>query len=64
MGKITIVGHSQGSLVGIDFSSRYPELIDKLVLVAGSYKMPVNKDLIDLAEAGDEKAVLLMMKFS
>ena len=61
--KITIVGHSQGSLVGIDFSSRYPELIDKLVLVAGSYKMPVNKDLIDLAEAGDEKAVLLMMKW-
>ena len=25
--------------------------------------MPVNKDLIDLAEAGDEKAVLLMMKW-
>ena len=30
--KITIVGHYQGSLVGIDFSSRYPELIYKLVL--------------------------------
>ena len=25
--KITIVGHSQGSLVGIDFSSRYPEFV-------------------------------------
>ena len=25
--------------------------------------MPVNQDLIDLAEAGDEKAVLLMMKW-
>ena len=53
--KITIVGHSQGCLVGIDFASRYPDLIAKLVLVAGSYKMPVNQDLIDLAEAGDEK---------
>ncbi len=61
--KIILIGHSQGSLVGIDFASRYPELIDKLILVAGSNKMPVNKDLIDLAEAGDEKAVLLMMKW-
>ena len=40
-----------------------PELIDKLVLVAGSNKMPVNRELIDLAESGDEKAVLLMMKW-
>ena len=61
--KVIIIGHSQGCLVGIDFASRYPELIEKLVLVAGSYRMPVNQDLIDLAEAGDEKAVLLMMKW-
>jgi len=63
IGKIIIVGHSQGGLIGIDFASRYPELIEKIVLVANSYKMPVNQDLIDLAEAGDEKAVLLMMKW-
>ena len=55
--KIIIVGHSQGCLVGIDFASKYPEFIDGLVLVAGSYKMPVNQDLIDLAEAGDDKAM-------
>ena len=61
--KIIIIGHSQGSLVGIDFASRYPDLISSLVLVAGSYKMPVNQDLINYAEAGDEKAVLLMMKW-
>ena len=59
----SIIGHSQGCLVGIDFASRYPDLIEKLVLVAGSYQLPVNKDLIDLAEAGDEKAILLMMKW-
>jgi len=61
--KIIIVGHSQGSLVGIDFAARYPNLLNSLVLVAGSYKMPVNQDLIDLAEAGDEKAITLMMKW-
>jgi len=61
--KLIIIGHSQGSLVGIDFAARYPDLINSLVLVAGSYKMPVNQDLINYAEAGDEKAVLLMMKW-
>ena len=61
--KIIIVGHSQGSLVGIDFASRYPNLVSSLVLVAGSSKLPVNQDLIDLAEAGDDKAILLMMKW-
>jgi len=61
--KIILIGHSQGGLVGIDFSSRYPKLIEKIVLVANSYKMSVNQDLIDLAEAGDEKAVQLMMKW-
>tara|TARA_Y200000002_G_C22653093_1_gene652256 strand:+ start:165 stop:821 length:657 start_codon:yes stop_codon:yes gene_type:complete len=61
--KINFIGHSQGCLVGIDFASRYPDLIERLVLVAGSYKLPVNQDLLDLAEAGDEKALLLMMKW-
>ena len=61
--KIIILGHSQGSLVGIDFAARYPHLIDKIVLAAASNKMPVNQDLIDLSEAGDEKAVSLMMKW-
>ena len=61
--KINFIGHSQGCLVGVDFASRYPDLISKLVLVGGSYKLPVNQDLLDLAEAGDEKALLLMMKW-
>ena len=61
--KIIFIGHSQGCLVGIDFASKYPNLIKGLVLVAGSYKMPVNQDLIDLSEAGDDKAILLMMKW-
>ena len=61
--KISFMGHSQGALVGIDFASRYPEHIDKLILVAGSNKMPVNKDLIDLAIDGDSDAVKLMMKW-
>ena len=53
--------HSQGCLIGIDFASKYPKLINKLVLVAGSYMLPVNQDLLDLAEAGDDKAIHLML---
>ena len=61
--KISFVGHSQGCLVGIDFASKYPNLVDKLVLVSGSYKLPVNQDLLDLAFNGDEKSIHLMMKW-
>ena len=61
--KINFIGHSQGCLVGIDFASRYSTQLDKLVLAAGSYKLPVNQDLLDLSYAGDEKAILLMMKW-
>ena len=43
--QINFVGHSQGCLVGIDFASRYPTLMEKLILVAGTYKLPVNQDL-------------------
>jgi pimeloyl-ACP methyl ester carboxylesterase len=35
-----------------------------MVLIGGSYRMPVNKDLIDLASNGDSDAVKLMMKWS
>ena len=61
--KATFIGHSQGCLVGIDFASKYPNLVDKLVLVSGSYKLPVNQDLLDLAFNGDEKSIHLMMKW-
>ena len=61
--KANFIGHSQGCLVGIDFASKYPNLVDKLVLVSGSYKLPVNQDLLDLAFNGDEKSIHLMMKW-
>ena len=61
--KVSIIGHSQGCLEAIEYGSKYKNHISKLVLLAGSYKMPVNQDLIDLAESGDKKAVHLMMKW-
>ncbi len=61
--EISFVGHSQGCLVGLEFASRFPNLIKSLVLVGGSYELPVNQNLIDYADGGDMKSVELMMKW-
>jgi len=61
--EISLIGHSQGCLVGLEFASRFPKLIKSLVLVAGSYELPVNPALIDYADGGDMKSVELMMKW-
>ena len=61
--KIILVGHSQGCLEMLEYSNKYKSRLKKLVFMGGSYKMPVNKDLIDLAKNGDSDAVKLMMKW-
>jgi len=61
--KLNLAGHSQGCLEILEYSSRYPNRINKLIFVGGSYKMPVNQDLIDLAESGNPDSVKLMMKW-
>ena len=62
--KVILVGHSQGCLEMLEYSNKYKSRLKKLVFLGGSYKMPVNQDLIDLAENGDTDAVKLMMKWS
>tara|TARA_B100002051_G_C16688423_1_gene613992 strand:+ start:393 stop:1169 length:777 start_codon:yes stop_codon:yes gene_type:complete len=61
--KLSILGHSQGCLVALEFTNKYPEKIKNLIFVAGSYKIPVNKSLIDLAKSGDMESLNLMMKW-
>ena len=61
--KVILVGHSQGCLEMLEYSNKYRSRLKKLVFMGGSYKMPVNKDLIDLAENGNTDAVKLMMKW-
>ena len=62
--KIIIVGHSQGCLEALEYSYKYKSRLKKIVFIGGSYRMPVNKDLINLALNGDSDAVKLMMKWS
>ena len=61
--KVIMIGHSQGCLEMLEYSNKYKSRLSKLVFMGGSYKMPVNQDLIDLAEKGDTDAVKLMMKW-
>ena len=62
--NIILVGHSQGCLEALEYSFKYKDRLKKIVFIGGSYQMPVNKDLIDLALNGDSDAVKLMMKWS
>ena len=62
--EIIIVGHSQGCLEALEYSYKYKSRLKKMVFIGGSYHMPVNKDLIDLASNGDSDAIKLMMKWS
>ncbi len=61
--KLSIMGHSQGCLIALEFANKYPKKINKLIFVAGSYVIPVNKSLIELAQRGDMESLNLMMKW-
>ena len=61
--QLTIVGHSQGCLVSLEYYLKFPEKIKKLIFVAGAYEIPVNKSLIDLSLSGDMESLNLMMKW-
>ena len=61
--NIILVGHSQGCLEALEYSFKYKNRLKKIVFIGGSYRMPVHKDLINLASDGDPDAVKLMMKW-
>ena len=61
--NLTLVGHSQGCLVALEYAKKFSEKIKSLIFVAGSYEIPVNKSLIDLAHSGDMESLNLMMKW-
>jgi pimeloyl-ACP methyl ester carboxylesterase len=60
----TLVGHSQGCLIALEYAYRYSLNLKNIIFIAGSYEIPVNKNLIDLALSGDMESLNLMMKWS
>ena len=62
--EASLVGHSQGCLVTIECTARYPEKIKTLSLMGGAGAIPMNPELLELAENNDPKAVDLMMDWA
>ena len=62
--ETSLVGHSQGCLVLLECASRYPNKIKSLSLMGGAGAIPMNPELLDLAEKGNPKAVELMMDWA
>ena len=62
--QASLVGHSQGCLVTIECASRYPKKIKTLTLMGGAGAIPMNPELLALAENNDSKAVDLMMDWA
>ena len=62
--EASLVGHSQGCLVTVECTSRYPEKIKTLCLMGGAGAIPMNPELLALAEKSDPKAVDLMMDWA
>ena len=61
--KLSIIGHSQGCLVALDYTNKFSNKVKKLIFIAGSYEIPVNQSLISLAESGNMESLNLMMKW-
>ena len=62
--EASLVGHSQGCLVAVECTSRYPEKVKTLTLMGDAGAIPMNPELLSLAENSDPKAVDLMMDFA
>lgn len=59
--NISVIGHSQGCLVALEFASRYKDRLNSVSLVASGLATPVNAALIDAAENNPEAAIAMMM---
>ncbi|PPR61810.1 MAG: putative carboxylesterase nap [Alphaproteobacteria bacterium MarineAlpha3_Bin7] len=57
--KATIIGHSMGALVALDFGSRFERITKSLILIGVADSMPVHEDL--LAAAKDKTNVASSM---
>ncbi|MEJ2128409.1 MAG: alpha/beta hydrolase [Woeseiaceae bacterium] len=58
--NISLVAHSQGCLVALEFGSRYPERLRSMSLVTSGLATPVNDVLLGAAKEDPEAAIAMM----
>ena len=63
-GQATLVGHSMGSLIGLEAAAQQPERIGRLVMVGTAYPMKVSEALLSTAATAPLKAIDMVNSFS
>ncbi len=60
---MSIVGHSQGCLVALEYAARFPKNLRSVSLITSGLATPVNDALIDAAMNKPEDAIAMMMSW-
>jgi len=60
---LSIVAHSQGCLVALEYASRYPDKLRSLSLIASGLATPVNDFLLNAAKENPSAAVDMMISW-
>lgn len=58
---VSVVAHSQGCLVALEFASRFKQRLKSVSFIASGLATPVNPALIDAAENKPESAIAMML---
>jgi len=59
--SISLVAHSQGCLVALEFASRYPDRLRSVSFIASGLATPVNDVLLNAAENDPDAAIGMML---
>jgi len=58
---LSVVAHSQGCLIALEFALRYPERLRSVTFIASGLATPVNDFLLDAAAQDSEAAIAMML---
>jgi pimeloyl-ACP methyl ester carboxylesterase len=61
--NISLVGHSQGSLVALEFAARFPQRVRSVSFICSGLATPVKPALIDAAANAPERAIDMMVSW-
>jgi pimeloyl-ACP methyl ester carboxylesterase len=61
--RATLIGHSMGSLLALEAAARWPDRVEKLVLLGTAFPMPVGEPLLDAARDNRHSAVDMVALF-
>ncbi|WP_153075145.1 alpha/beta fold hydrolase [Paraburkholderia bonniea] len=62
--RACVVGHSMGSLLGLEFAGRYPERTSHLALIGSAVPMAVSEALLDTALNAEAQAIAMVNQWS